>query len=70
MDSEIECTLSMFADNTKLCGTADMLEGRDAIQKDLDRLERWASMSLMRFNRVPHLGRQTQAEIQAGWRID
>ena len=39
-DSEIGCTLSTFADNTKLSGTADMLEGRDATQRDLDWLER------------------------------
>ncbi|PKU41659.1 rna-directed dna polymerase from mobile element jockey-like [Limosa lapponica baueri] len=41
MDSGIECTLSKFVDDTKLCGVVDMLEARDTIQRDLDRLERY-----------------------------
>ncbi|GAB0204723.1 mitochondrial enolase superfamily member 1 [Grus japonensis] len=60
MDSGIECTLSKFADNTKLCGVVNTLEGRDAIQRDPDRLERWARANRMKFSKakckVLHVG--------------
>ncbi|XP_031408844.1 adenylate cyclase type 1-like [Meleagris gallopavo] len=50
MNSGIECTLSKFADDAKLNGAVEILDGKDAIQRDMERLEMWTHDNLMKFN--------------------
>lgn len=64
---------SEFSNDTKLCGVVDKLEGRYAIQRDLDGFGRWACATLLKFNKakcpLPGLG-QSQVQVQDGQRMD
>ena len=52
--------MAHYLDDTKLIGVVDTAEGRNAFQRDLDKLERWALVKIMRFNKakckILHLG--------------
>lgn len=47
-NSGIVCSLSTFADDTKLSDSVELLEERNAVQSDLDRFEEWACVNLMK----------------------
>jgi len=61
LDGGVECTVSKFAGDAELGSAVDSLEGQEALQRDLDRLEHWAMINDMECNKsrcwILHLDR-------------
>jgi len=69
--NDIDSGIRKFAERTKMSGRVDTPERQDAIQRDLDELERWVYVILMRLNkakcRVLHLGQgNPQYQLRLG----
>ena len=71
--TEDKLCLTKLANDTKLSGAVYSLEGRNVIQRDLDRLQRWACANLMKFDKakckVLLLGWGNPKRIQVGQRM-
>ena len=51
LDTGVECTISKFADDTKLQAAVDSFEGPEALQRVLNRLEHGAMINGMKLNK-------------------
>jgi len=74
LDEGIKWSLSKFADDNKLGGSIDLLKSRKALQRDLDRSDRWAKVNCLKFNKakcwVLHLGHNNsmqQYRLEEAW---
>lgn len=73
-DREIECTLSKTAEDTELTTANETPVAKGAIKRDLNRLEKWVHVSIVKFNntgcKALHLGwgnLQRQYRLWDGW---
>lgn len=67
-DRGTECTLSKCASDSELPGAIHTPEGRNSIQRDLDRLEKGVCVNLMEVGTAKCQVLQT--EVQAGQQMD
>lgn len=61
-----------FVDYIKLCAAVNTTEERDAIQRDLGKLEKWMDRKQKQFNKIKckvlYLARQSYIRVQTGRR--
>lgn len=69
IDSGIKCTLCSFADDTKMTSAVDTLGGRDTFQRNLDELERWAHMKLMKFHMLRRNMKMSASKITSIYNV-
>ncbi|KAK4813414.1 hypothetical protein QYF61_004751, partial [Mycteria americana] len=70
LENGMKYTLSKYVQDTELRGAVNTLEGRAALQRDLDRLEKWIEQNCMKFNKRNYESTQSM-QLRGGqtWRL-